>query len=101
MFFCLQEVVTRFEYQEDTTAQLEELKTDNEKKISRLREDKEKSQQEFEEMKYTGEAKMSRYRLHKILENDPLCRLSCVWLVVGMSGQWNGLPWGHPKVAVG
>lgn len=54
-----QEVVTRFEYQEDTTEQLEDLKAQNEKQISRLREDKEKKQQEFEEMKYTGEAKMS------------------------------------------
>ncbi|GFS08612.1 coiled-coil domain-containing protein 151-like [Elysia marginata] len=53
------EVVIRFENQGDTTRHLEDLKRDNEKQIIRLREDKEKLQQEFEEMKYSGEAKLS------------------------------------------
>ena len=51
----------RFENQGDTTEHLEDLKKENEKQIGRLREDKEKLQQEFEEMKYSGEAKLSRY----------------------------------------
>lgn len=54
-----QEVVMRFENQEETQRHLEELKKDNEKTIARLEEEKEKSQQEFEEMKYSGEAKLS------------------------------------------
>jgi len=53
------EVVIRFENQGDTTRHLEELKKDNEKQIGRLKEDKDKLQQEFEEMKYSGEAKLS------------------------------------------
>ena len=51
----------RFENQGETQANLEELKKDGEKQITRLREDKEKLQQEFEEMKYSGEAKLSRF----------------------------------------
>ena len=47
----LLEVVIRFENQGDTTRHLEELKKDNEKQIGRLREEKDKLQQEFEEMK--------------------------------------------------
>ncbi|KAL5012564.1 hypothetical protein ScPMuIL_011115 [Solemya velum] len=54
------EVVHRFEVQSDTTLRLEELKKDNDKQITRLREDKEKLQQDFEEMKYSGEATLSR-----------------------------------------
>lgn len=54
-----QEVVERFENQGETREHLEELKRDNEKNITRLREDKEKLQGEFEEMKYSGEAKLS------------------------------------------
>lgn len=59
--FCWQEVVHRFENQGDTTTHLENLKKDNEKGITRLREEKEKLQLEFEEMKYSGDAKLSRY----------------------------------------
>lgn len=53
------EVVQRFENQKETTRHLEELKKDNEKQIIRLKEEKEKLQQEFEEMKYSGDAKLS------------------------------------------
>ncbi|XP_033763026.1 coiled-coil domain-containing protein 151-like [Pecten maximus] len=53
------EVVHRFEGQGATTKHLEDLKNQNEKSITRLREDKEKLQQEFEEMKYSGDAKLS------------------------------------------
>ena len=49
----------RFENQKETTRHLEELKKDNEKQILRLKEEKEKLQQEFEEMKYTGDSKLS------------------------------------------
>ena len=58
--FIMQEVVERFENQKETTQHLEELKKDNEKQITRLKEDKEKLQQEFEVMKYSGDAKLSR-----------------------------------------
>ncbi|XP_036357591.1 coiled-coil domain-containing protein 151-like isoform X2 [Octopus sinensis] len=54
------EVVSRFENQGATTAHLEELKQENEKQISLLREEKVKLQKTFEEMKYTGETKLSR-----------------------------------------
>ncbi|XP_013080325.2 outer dynein arm-docking complex subunit 3-like [Biomphalaria glabrata] len=53
------EVVHRFENQGETTRHLEDLKKENEKQITRLREEKEKLQLEFEEMKYSGEAKLS------------------------------------------
>lgn len=53
------EVVLRFELQNGTREQLEGLKRENEKTISRLREEKEKLQEEYEEMKYSGEAKLS------------------------------------------
>lgn len=53
------EVVRRFEGQDETTKHLEALQKDNEKQITRLKEDKEKLQMEFEEMKYTGDAKLS------------------------------------------
>ena len=56
--------MVRFENQGETQAHLEELKKDNEKTITRLREDKEKLQSEFEEMKYSGEAKLSRYQVN-------------------------------------
>ena len=59
-YFPNQEVVERFENQKETTQHLEELKKDNEKQITRLKEDKEKLQQEFEVMKYSGDAKLSR-----------------------------------------
>ena len=58
----MQEVVVRFETQGDTQKHLEELKREGEKQIARLREEKEKLQNEFEEMKYSGEAKLSRYK---------------------------------------
>ena len=51
----------RFENQGETRRQLEEMKAQNEKQISRLREESERLQSQFEEMKYTGEAKLSRY----------------------------------------
>ncbi|KAI0217961.1 Coiled-coil domain-containing protein 151 [Lamellibrachia satsuma] len=54
-----QEVVGRFENQGETRRQLEEMKAQNEKQISRLREESERLQSQFEEMKYTGEAKLS------------------------------------------
>ena len=56
-----QEVVMRFESQEETTKHLEDLKESGEKQVNRLKEDKSKLQKEFEEMKYSGEARLSRY----------------------------------------
>lgn len=56
----IQDVIWRFENQDETTRHLEELKATNEVEIARLREDKDKLQKDFEEMKYSGEAKMSR-----------------------------------------
>lgn len=53
-------MVIRFENQGETTQHLEELKKDGEKQIIRMREEKERLQQEFEDMKYSGEAKLSR-----------------------------------------
>ena len=50
----------RFENQGETQNHLVELKKDGEKQILRLKEEREKLQQEFEEMKYSGEAKLSR-----------------------------------------
>ncbi|XP_071802586.1 outer dynein arm-docking complex subunit 3-like [Asterias amurensis] len=55
----LQEVVMRFESQEETTKHLEDLKESGEKQVNRLKEDKSKLQKEFEEMKYSGEARLS------------------------------------------
>ena len=60
----------RFENQGETKEHLEELKKDNEKVISRCREEKDRLQQEFEEMKYSGEAKLSRYAMS-------CCHLKC------------------------
>ncbi|XP_035683994.1 coiled-coil domain-containing protein 151-like isoform X2 [Branchiostoma floridae] len=54
-----QEVVARFMSQGDTQRHLEELKRENEKQLSRLKEEKEHLQAEFEDMKYSGEAKLS------------------------------------------
>lgn len=59
-FIASQEVVHRFENQEETAEHLQTLQKDNEKTIVRLREDKEKMQQDFEDMKYSGDAKLSR-----------------------------------------
>ena len=61
--YPIQEVVLRFENQEETKEHLEGLKKDNERTIERLREEKEKLQDEYEEMKYSGDAKLSRYNL--------------------------------------
>lgn len=55
----IQEVVSRFENQENTREHLEGLKKENERTIERLKEEKEKLQAEYEEMKYSGEAKLS------------------------------------------
>ena len=54
------EVVLRFENQGETKEHLESLQKDAEKQIARLREERERKQNEYEEMKYTGEAKLSR-----------------------------------------
>lgn len=51
----------RFENQGDTQQHLEAVKHSNDKQITRLREEREKLNEEFEEMKYSGEAKLSRY----------------------------------------
>lgn len=53
------EVVHRFENQGDTTQHLEDLKKENEKTITRLKEEKERHQADYEEMKYSGDAKLS------------------------------------------
>ena len=61
----------RFETQGETQQHLEELKKEGEKHIARLREEKEKLQNEFEEMKYSGEAKLSRYK--NLNTSDSMC----------------------------
>lgn len=55
----IKEVVQRFLSQGETQKHLEQLKTNNEKMLVRLKEDKEKLRMEYEEMKYSGEAKLS------------------------------------------
>ncbi|CAD5117410.1 unnamed protein product [Dimorphilus gyrociliatus] len=70
-----QEVVKRFENQGETQQHLEELKKQNQKEIGRLRERKEKLDEEFEEKKYTGEKKLSDgermlERYEEILEKE-------------------------------
>lgn len=55
----IKEVVQRFLSQGDTQRHLEQLKTNNEKMLVRLKEEKEKLRMEYEEMKYSGEAKLS------------------------------------------
>ncbi|XP_018429137.1 PREDICTED: coiled-coil domain-containing protein 151-like, partial [Nanorana parkeri] len=54
-----QEVVKRFVAQGETHQHLEELKSENEKTLVRLKEDKERLQEVFQELKYSGEAKLS------------------------------------------
>jgi len=54
-----QEVVQRFENQGDTQRHLEELKTENEREIARLTEERDSLQTEYANMKYSGEAKLS------------------------------------------
>uniref|UniRef100_A0A8C4TGE1 Outer dynein arm docking complex subunit 3 n=1 Tax=Erpetoichthys calabaricus TaxID=27687 RepID=A0A8C4TGE1_ERPCA len=55
-----QEVVQRFISQGDTQKHLELIKSENEKTLVRLKEERERLQAEFQEMKYSGEAKLSR-----------------------------------------
>ena len=55
----IKEVVQRFLSQGNTQQHLLQLKSNNEKTLVRLREEKEKLQEEFETMKYSGEAKLS------------------------------------------
>ncbi|XP_069460330.1 outer dynein arm-docking complex subunit 3 isoform X2 [Ambystoma mexicanum] len=54
-----QEVVTRFIAQGDTHQHLEEMKSENEKTLVRLKEEKEQLESVFQQMKYSGEAKLS------------------------------------------
>ncbi|CAI9591377.1 unnamed protein product [Staurois parvus] len=54
-----QEVVRRFVAQGETYRHLDELKSENEKTLVRLKEEKEKLQEVFQELKYSGEAKLS------------------------------------------
>ncbi|XP_068130354.1 outer dynein arm-docking complex subunit 3 isoform X2 [Hyperolius riggenbachi] len=54
-----QEVVRRFIAQGETHRHLEELKSENEKSLVRLKEEKERLQEAFQELKYSGEAKLS------------------------------------------
>jgi len=57
----LQEVVVRFENQGETQRHLEELKTENERQINRLTEERDQLHVTFTDMKYSGEAKLSRF----------------------------------------
>ncbi len=55
----IQEVVDRFLNQGDTKRHLEQLREENTKVVSWLKEEREKLQAQFEDLKYSGEAKMS------------------------------------------
>ncbi|XP_018097535.1 outer dynein arm-docking complex subunit 3 isoform X1 [Xenopus laevis] len=55
-----QEIVRRFIAQGETGKHLEELKIENERTLVRLKEQKEKLEEEFRNQKYSGEAKLSR-----------------------------------------
>ena len=48
----------RFLNQGDTKRHLEQLREENTKVVSRLKEEREKLQAQFEDLKYSGEAKM-------------------------------------------
>jgi len=61
--WSLQEVVVRFESQGETQRHLEELKTDNDRVISQLSEERDQLLTQFTDMKYSGEAKLSRLGL--------------------------------------
>ena len=67
---------------------MEALQKDNEKQITRLKEEKEKLQMEFEELKYTGDAKLSRYfivtKCFLELFHDKffVCKVYCLVLLV-------------------
>ncbi|XP_066449755.1 outer dynein arm-docking complex subunit 3 isoform X2 [Eleutherodactylus coqui] len=54
-----QEVVRRFIAQGETHKHLEELKSENERSLVRLKEEKGRLQDAFQELKYSGEAKLS------------------------------------------
>uniref|UniRef100_A0A8C5QB76 Outer dynein arm docking complex subunit 3 n=1 Tax=Leptobrachium leishanense TaxID=445787 RepID=A0A8C5QB76_9ANUR len=54
-----QEVVSRFIAQGETHRHLEVLKSENDKALVRLKEEKERLQEAFQELKYSGEAKLS------------------------------------------
>ncbi|CAH2272970.1 coiled-coil domain-containing 151 isoform X1 [Pelobates cultripes] len=54
-----QEVVSRFIAQGETHRHLEQLKSENEKTLVRLKDEKERLQDAFQELKYSGEAKLS------------------------------------------
>jgi len=56
----MQDVVARFENQGETQRHLEELKTENEREINRLTEERDRLQSDFTDKKYSGEAKLSR-----------------------------------------
>ena len=50
----------RFENQGETQRHLEELKTENDREISRLTEQRDQLHSDFTDKKYSGEAKLSR-----------------------------------------
>ncbi|KAM8972778.1 outer dynein arm-docking complex subunit 3 [Pelodytes ibericus] len=54
-----QEVVSRFIAQGETHRHLEELKSENDRTLVRLKEEKERLQDAFQDLKYSGEAKLS------------------------------------------
>ncbi|XP_075062796.1 outer dynein arm-docking complex subunit 3 isoform X2 [Mixophyes fleayi] len=54
-----QEVVRRFTAQGEIHRHLDEMKSENERIIVRLKEEKERLQEAFQELKYSGEAKLS------------------------------------------
>lgn len=55
-----QAVVRRFLAQGDTFTQLEMLKSENEQTLLRLKQEKQRLQQELEDLKYSGEALLVR-----------------------------------------
>ena len=55
-----QAVVRRFLAQGDTFTQLEMLKSENERTLLRLKQEKQRLQQELEDLKYSGEALLVR-----------------------------------------
>jgi len=61
--YVVQEVVARFENQGETQRHLEELKTENDREIHRLTEERDQLKSDFTDKKYSGEAKISRLSL--------------------------------------
>ena len=55
-----QAVVRRFLAQGDTFTQLEMLKSENQQTLLRLKQEKQRLQQELEDLKYSGEALLVR-----------------------------------------